>query len=295
MHLNVFVSQRCFLYCKGCYSFSREEKYGQELSTDKIIEFLKYVYSKEIKKVTLCGGDPLTRLDILELLHKIKKIGFYISLDTVGTSIIKNVERSGSVVIKKIDAKKISKYVDIIGIPVDGSSNEIFKLFRQTSTDIINEQLSICKELHKYGANICINTVVHKGNLEDAYEISKMIKKIDYINKWQIFRFSPLGKYGYKNRKLFEIDDKEFLEFKSKVLEIFENDSGKLQFKDFSVRNKSYMLIDNSGNAWVPSFESNNLDCSINNIENRNIVGSITNYKDWDKICSYLIKDNIKI
>lgn len=295
MHLNVFVSQRCFLYCKGCYSFSREEKYGQELSTDKIIEFLKYVYSKGIKKVTLCGGDPLTRLDILELLHKIKKIGFYISLDTVGTSIIKNVERSGSVVIKKIDAKKISKYVDIIGIPVDGSSNEIFKLFRQTSTDIINEQLSICKELHKYGANICINTVVHKGNLEDAYDISKMIKKIDYINKWQIFRFSPLGKYGYKNRKLFEIDDKEFLEFKSKVLEIFENDSGKLQFKDFSVRNKSYMLIDNSGNAWVPSFESNNLDCSINNIENRNIVGNITNYKDWDKICSYLIKDNIKI
>lgn len=295
MHLNVFVSQRCFLYCKGCYSFSREEKYGQELSTDKIIEFLKYVYRKGIKKVTLCGGDPLTRLDILELLHKIKKIGFYISLDTVGTSIIKNVERSGSVVIKKIDAKKISKYVDIIGIPVDGSSNEIFKLFRQTSTDIINEQLSICKELHKYGANICINTVVHKGNLEDAYEISKMIKKIDYINKWQIFRFSPLGKYGYKNRKLFEIDDKEFLEFKSKVLEIFENDSGKLQFKDFSVRNKSYMLIDNSGNAWVPSFESNNLDCSINNIENRNIVGNITNYKDWDKICSYLIKDNIKI
>lgn len=294
MHLNVFVSQRCFLYCKGCYSFSREEKCGQKLSTDKIIEFLKYVYSKGIKKVTLCGGDPLTRLDILELLHKIKKIGFYISLDTVGTSIIKNVERNGCVVIKKIDAKKISKYVDVIGIPLDGSNNEIFKLFRQTSTDIINEQLSICKELHKYGANICINTVVHKGNLEDAYEISKMIKKIDYINKWQIFRFSPLGKYGYKNRKLFENDDKNFFEFKSKVLEIFENDSSKLQFKDFSVRDKSYMLIDNSGNAWIPSFENNNLDCSINNIENRNIIGNITNYKDWDKICSFLIKDYIK-
>ena len=87
--------------------------------------------------------------------------------------------------------------------------------FRQTNSDILKEQLDICEELHKYNANICINTVVHKGNLEDARELAKLIKKLDYINKWQIFQYEPLGKYGMMNRDIFEISDKQFLEFKS--------------------------------------------------------------------------------
>ena len=70
MHLNIFVSRKCFLYCKGCYSFSRTEKCEQTVPTDTIVAFLKYAYNKGINKVTLCGGDPLTRKDILDLLKK---------------------------------------------------------------------------------------------------------------------------------------------------------------------------------------------------------------------------------
>lgn len=55
MHLNIFVSQKCFLYCKGCYSFSRTEKCGQIVPTKTIVEFLQYAYNKGIDKVTLCG------------------------------------------------------------------------------------------------------------------------------------------------------------------------------------------------------------------------------------------------
>ncbi len=102
-----------------------------------------------------------------------------------------------------------SDLVDIIGIPIDGSTNEIFRRFRQTKEDIVNEQLAVCKELHNFGANICINTVAHKGNLEDAQGLANLIKKMDYINKWQIFQYMPLGKFGLKNRECFEITDKQ--------------------------------------------------------------------------------------
>lgn len=74
MHLNIFVSQKCFLYCKGCYSFSRTEKCDQIVPTETIVAFLKYAYNKGIDKVTLCGGDPLTRKDIIRLLKQIKKL-----------------------------------------------------------------------------------------------------------------------------------------------------------------------------------------------------------------------------
>lgn len=164
MHLNIFVSQYCFLHCKGCYSFSREEKKGQKVQTDAIIDFLQFVYTKGVRRVTLCGGDPLTRCDIIPLLEKMKEIGFWISLDTVGSSIIKDVAIDKHLKVKQTNAKKIAKLVDMIGIPIDGSTNEFFKRFRQTRADLISEQLAICQELNKYAANICINTVAHKGN-----------------------------------------------------------------------------------------------------------------------------------
>ena len=292
MHLNIFVSQSCFLHCKGCYSFSREEEKGKMIPTDKLLNFLEFAYNVGVNKVTLCGGDPLTREDIIELLEKIKDIGFNISLDTVGSPIIKNVVNDRKITVKKIDAEKIVNLVDIIGIPIDGSTNEIFRRFRQTKDDIVNEQLEVCKELHKFGANICINTVAHKGNLEDAQGLANLIKKIDYINKWQIFQYMPLGKIGLKNRACFEITDRQFEEFQTVVLEVFDKKIDKVQFKDFNKRKNAYMLIDNSGNAWIPAIENLHLSKSSYDLNENTIIGNITNQEDWYRICSYL--DNVQ-
>ena len=294
MHLNIFVSQSCFIHCKGCYSFSREEEKGKTMPTKNLIDFLEFVYSSGCQKITLCGGDPLTREDIVELLEKIKAIGFTISLDTVGSPIIKNIVSDKGILIKKIDAKKIAELVDVIGIPIDGSTNEIFRRFRQTNTDIVNEQLAVCEELHKFGAHICINTVAHKGNLEDAYELAKLVKKLDYISKWQIFQYEPLGKYGLKNRELFEITDKEFSSFQSAVLEVFDNNISKLQFKSSYNRKDAYMLINNSGNAWIPALENMSLSEYSYILNDNVIIGNIANQEDLCKICSHLDRNFIR-
>jgi MoaA/NifB/PqqE/SkfB family radical SAM enzyme len=71
MHLNIFVSKKCFLYCKGCYSFSRADSCQNITETDTIVDFLKYARSEGASTVTLCGGDPLMRPDILNLLKKV--------------------------------------------------------------------------------------------------------------------------------------------------------------------------------------------------------------------------------
>lgn len=295
MHLNIFVSQSCFMHCKGCYSFSREEEKGKQIPTDKLIKFLEFAYSAGVQKVTLCGGDPLTRDDIIELLEKIKAIGFTISLDTVGSPIIKNAVNDRQKIIKQIDAKKIANLVDVIGIPIDGSTNEIFKRFRQTKEDIVNEQLAVCQELHKSGAHICINTVAHKGNLQDAHELAKLVKRLDYIDKWQIFQYMPLGKFGSKNKETFEITGKQFSEFQSGVLEVFNNDTSKLQFKDSDNRKNVYMLIDNSGNAWIPACKNMPVSKTSYNLNENTIIGNINNPEDWHKICENLDKSFVHI
>jgi len=289
MHLNMFASQRCFLYCKGCYSFSRMEKCGQIVPTETIVAFLKYIYNEGINKVTLCGGDPLTRQDIIKLLKLIKNIGYLISIDTVGTSIIKDVGQNGEIIFKKTPAKEIAKLVDTIGIPIDGSTNDIFKLFRQTDSDLLGEQVKICEELYKYGGHICINTVVHKGNLDDAKALSSLIKKLDYIDKWQLFQYAPLGKFGILNRDMFEITEEEFDNYKSNVLEVFD-DKDKVEFKGFKERNNAYMLIDNLGDAWIPIYEKEQIYVQNVRLEKRKIIGNINNTNEWENIRYYLKK-----
>lgn len=288
MHLNIFVSQKCFLYCKGCYSFSRVEKCGQIIPTEKIVSFLKYAYKNGTRKVTLCGGDPLTRKDIIDLLKKIKKIGFKISLDTVGTSIIRAIKQNGNTIIKKTSAKQLAKLVDNIGIPIDGSTTEIIKLFRQSNSNILDEQIQICEQLRKYNANICINTVVHKGNLNDACNLANLIKNLDYINQWQIFQYAPMGKYGLLNRDQFEISEADFNRYKSNVLSVIANNN--IQFKTFKERNNIYMIIDNSGNAWIPIYDKKVFKDKTLKIEERKLIGNINNINDWDKICCFLKK-----
>lgn len=286
MHLNIFVSQKCFLYCKGCYSFSRTEEYGKMVETDILVSFLKHAYEKGLRKVTLCGGDPLTRDDIIDLLQKLKKIGYNISLDTVGISIISDVT-IGNNIIKQINVEKLAKLVDEIGIPIDVSTNEIIRLFRQTNLDIINDQISICDKLNNYNANICINTVVHKGNLKDAENMCKLINNLKYIKKWQLFKYAPMGKFGIINRDLFEISDDDFEKFKKEVLNISDR-KAIIEFKDFNSRNKKYVLVDNSGNAWIPIYEQAVFDSYEKKVEKRKLIGNIYNSNDWNKICDIL-------
>lgn len=279
MHLNIFVSQRCFLYCKGCYSHSREEKCGQMLETDKILNFLRYANKMGVRKLTVCGGDPLTRPDILDLLKQIKEIGYYISLDTLGTSILKEVKLTPKITIPQTSAKELARVVDMIGIPIDGSTNDIFSLFRPTKENIVKQQIEICNELHKYGADICINTVLHKGNVDDIYEIAKIINKLEYVKKWQIFEFEPYGKFGKINKSSFEVSEEKFLEIKNNIDTEYNDD--RIQFKNSKSRNKLYIIIDNSGDAFISSA------CNLKR-NNRRIIGNIKEEKDWKKIVKYL-------
>lgn len=280
MHLNIFVSQECFTYCKGCYSYSREEKNGIMLPTDIIIKFLKYAHYKDIDSVTFCGGDPLTRKDIVPLIKKVKEIGFRITMDTLGTLFVKDFELNKNIKLSKIQDVDFIKSIDMIGIPIDGIDSKTISLFRCTNENIFKQQMEIYEKLRNLRANICFNTVVHKENVCQSKEFAKeLINKLEF-QKWQFFQYSTSGKYAYKNKNLFEITDKDFYLFAKNILDATKKSN--IEFKDNKQRNGKYLLIDNSGYAWVQFFE--------NEKENRNIIGNIKNLKDWGKIINTIIE-----
>jgi MoaA/NifB/PqqE/SkfB family radical SAM enzyme len=299
LSLNVSVARSCFVKCLGCYNH-----FGNApnlISTPNILLFLIAAKKRGFSKVTFCGGDPLSRPDIIELLKKVKGLGFFISLDTVGTPILGDATTIfyGRSLVEKIDEADIAKYVDSIGIPLDGPSNEIISLFRTERADQFNEQILILKKLSAVQARICLNTVVHKGNIDYIEKILPIISDIDGIKKWQLFQFMPIGPLGYKNRNVYEVSDENFYLLKSNMKQYKETflENIKLEFKARAERKGNYMFVDSEGLAWIPSIEINEQwNEEKDTTHKRLIIGDLNILEEHEKILEIALNpQSIKI
>ncbi|EKE09934.1 MAG: coenzyme pqq synthesis protein e (PqqE-4) [uncultured bacterium] len=287
LSLNISVARSCFVKCLGCYNH-----FGNSpnlISTENILSFLSAAKKRGFTKVTLCGGDPLSRPNITDLLKKINTLGFFISLDTVGTPILREAKTIfyGSSLISKVDEADLAKYVDLIGIPLDGPSNEIISLFRTERVNQFDEQMLILEKLSAAQAKICINTLVYKGNINYVEEILPIIKNFDGIKKWQIFQFMPIGPLGYKNRNIYEVSDEDFFLLRNRMKKYKEELSKhiKLEFKAKAERKGNYMFIDSEGLAWVPNIAMNEeWNEQTDSTHKRLIVGDINIPEDHKKI-----------
>lgn len=292
--INISVGRSCFVQCSGCYNYFGHNK--NLLSTETILNFLKYLKDYHIiNKVTLCGGDPLSRPDIIFLLKQIKNLGLLINLDTVGTPLLDDVETVfyGKQNISKIDPYHLVDLIDLLGIPIDGDSNDIMAQFRKKRPKIYEEQLSILEILEAANAKVCINTVVHKGNIDTLTNIYSIIKKYKAIKKWQIFQFMPIGPLGYKNRNLYLISDDSFFLVKEQIEKLvhMNNEPGfVLEFKSCTSRKGIYLLVDSDGYAWVPKISNNkDWDTNFDSNHDRIIFGNITSQGDFLKITQKML------
>lgn len=287
LSLNISVARSCFVKCLGCYNHFGNSPHLT--STENILSFLSAAKKKKFAKVTLCGGDPLSRPNIIDLLKRIKSLGFFISLDTVGTPLLNEAKTVfyGSSVINKISEIDIANYVDIVGIPLEGPSNEIISFFRTERANQFDEQILILNKLSAARAKICINTVVHKGNISCIEELLPIISELKEIKKWQLFQFMPIGPLGYKNRHAYEVSDEDFLLLKEKIIKLKENflTHINLEFKAKAERKGNYMFVDSEGLAWVPNIMMNEEWSEQKDTTNKRlIIGNINSPEDYEKI-----------
>ncbi len=273
--INLCVAKYCFITCKGCYNRFCNKK---EISYKKIISFLKYAKLNGLEKVTLSGGDPLTRKDIKKIIKKCNKLNLKINLDTVGLSLTKSrIIPSTKEKISKFSNINILKKVNSIGIPLDGSNNDVISKFRTYNGNLFNEIIDILELLDKKNIKICINTVLHKENLKDIENIYYIIRKYNCVKQWQIFQFMPIGPLGSKNAVFYDIKMDDFFKAKERVEKISKNSNIVINFKSAVERSYNYMLIDSTGVAYKVDLD--------NKIET---FGKIDDRFTWDNIMNNL-------
>lgn len=75
-YLRIAVTDRCNLRCRYCRPMGEEERLGHRdlLSFEEIVEVVRILSQKGIRKVRLTGGEPLVRKDIVKLVKAIAQI-----------------------------------------------------------------------------------------------------------------------------------------------------------------------------------------------------------------------------
>lgn len=246
--INLCISNRCFMKCKGCYNNFCKEK--EEISYSKIEKFLEYAKFFGLSKITLSGGDPFARKDIGKIIKKGLDLNLKVNVDTTGLSLISDENIFGTK--EKIEQFKeidLLRKVSNISIPLDGSSNEMISKFRISKENLYKKTIEILEFFEKENIKIGINTVFHKGNMNDMENIYQILKKYKCIKKWQVFEYMPIGPLGKKNESIFKVENYEFEEKKQQYEKLSDNKM-KIEFKSAKQRSKSYMLVNSIGTAY---------------------------------------------
>ncbi len=273
--INLCIAKHCFITCKGCYNNFCSKS---EISYKEIKNFLQYAKSTGLERVTLSGGDPLTRKDLKKIIKECNKLNLKINLDTVGLAFTKSrIVPATRQKVNKFSNLKILKAINSIGIPLDGSNNDIISTFRIYKGNLFNEIIEELKLFDKLNIKVCINTVLHKQNINDIKEIYNILTKHRCVKQWQIFQFMSIGPLGSKNANLYKIDFNEFQNAKNKIENLNKNNNIIINFKSAKEREYNYMLVNSNGMAYKVDLN--------NNIEK---FGEISDMNTWDNILNNL-------
>ena len=85
-------TKKCNLKCSHCFSDSSyNQKSKFELTTDEVKQVIDILAANDVVTVNFCGGEPLTREDLLEVMSYTQKNDIYPSLSTNATLLTKDM------------------------------------------------------------------------------------------------------------------------------------------------------------------------------------------------------------
>src|SRR4030043_1080761 len=81
--IHLRVTDRCNLRCSYCFA-NYPNRLFNEPSLDQVITLLKELKKAGTARITITGGEPLIRDDIMEIVKAANELNFLISLTTNG-------------------------------------------------------------------------------------------------------------------------------------------------------------------------------------------------------------------
>lgn len=206
--LDVQITQKCQMQCPMCINSKNINNVAIDFNSLK--KFLKKI--KKFKRLCISGlaiggGEPLIeKKKVFNFIKFAKKLGFFISLNTNGLNFTKK------------DIFGISPYLDIIHLPLDGSTPQVQFDVRKNRA-MFYKNLENIKHFNQcnFKGIVKVATVVTSKNYKDVLDIPELIKKEGLkINLWRLYQYRAEG-VGAKVAKELQISEKIFKQVASKA------------------------------------------------------------------------------
>ena len=222
---------KCNMRCPYCYiPFD-----GREAGVEVWKAVVDRVASWGSRAMTFGGGDPFLYGPFRELLVHAKNHGFFIQVDT------------NALLMKDDDYDLTAKHVDLLGLPLDGSTPELHGAMRRHKKHF-HTIVAALQNSRARNIPIKINTVVSSLNVGDLLNIAELLR-LHKIERWALYEFWPLGQIALDNALQYNISKESFLRETDKLREIV--DFATLEIGSISVRHNSYFFVTHTGKAYT--------------------------------------------
>ncbi|ETI60842.1 radical SAM protein [Marinomonas profundimaris] len=170
-------TKKCVLNCKWCYvPFDQKD-----ISEERLISVIERVSELGFSSVTFGGGDPFQFRGLAPAIIKAKELGLFVHVDTHAITLSKSKENS----------YLIDNYVDLIGLPLDGSTDKVHDLMRGRigHYDLIIDKISW---LRNHEVLIKLNTMISSVNEFDLVNLGELVQRIQ-PDRWSIYQYWAVG------------------------------------------------------------------------------------------------------
>jgi radical SAM protein with 4Fe4S-binding SPASM domain len=192
------VTYRCNAHCTYCTNWTSHHPVMPTESVRKVIDRVARLGTFQM---SLSGGEPLTRKDIVEIVARVREAGMRCALVSNGSlgreSLYRNLMEAG-----------LSSLV----FSIDGATKETHERFRQgTSFERVCESIRTSVRLaaeEGFSTRIATNTVLTNRNVEEIPAIADLVRGMGVRD----FKFQPVWKQHFTHEHLRHLVQDDFNE-----------------------------------------------------------------------------------
>lgn len=162
----VHVTNICNLNCIGCYSYDRTRNCTDKLTLEDITYILSELVKNGVETITISGGEPLIRKDIVEICRYAKEEAGISVLNLITNGTLYNEEQ----------IKQLKKYVDALAVSIDGYSMESSQFLRDTGS--FQKAIGFVKKVRDLELPVSILPTLHKKNIKSIEEYMKLSREL---------------------------------------------------------------------------------------------------------------------
>lgn len=235
--IDFHITAKCSQACPYCWG---PRRFRNPVDTETAQRIITRIKELGVRRIVFTGGDPLQRADAPALIRFAKETDLETALSTTGDLVTPEI------------LKQISSYLDLISLPLDGSTEQInSKTKHRGHFSAVMRSLDWLRSYPNIDVKVC--TPVTRHNLDDVPAIARLVEGYSYTTQarvfYNIFQAFPRAMFSVNWEKLI-VSDQEFSALKS---QIGTARNIHINYLDHDTLDKLYVMVFPDGSMTIPS------------------------------------------